>query len=222
MLIEQVRLTYRDSTLFERALAIALESVPDELRALEEEGTGISANIIKSEGVLDRYFTAFEEGRLDTKSLSSRIEKHAIRLEELRVGARRVAEEIAKLDSSNTGLVDLSRVLSQTTNILSSSENFREKKRCLSGLVDSITIQPGGVVESVLRVPVLDGTLPKQSDHQKEVARNGSPRASRHRSPKSTPPVLAAATPVRTGSPIVEVRGFEPRTPCMPCKCSTS
>ena len=73
------------------------------------------------------------------------------------------------------------------------------KKRVLAALVASITVLPDKSVDIILNVP-----KPGTDHHLTE-----------HAGPASGPGV-------RMETALVEVRGFEPRTPCMPCKCSTS
>ena len=118
MLIGEILKAYSASTLFERALLIALENVPDQLRTLQKEGEGIEVNVAKTEAALDRYFVAFEEGSLDSTAMMERTEKLKVRLEEFKAEKRRVAEELAALGETNTSLVDLGRVFDQATHVV--------------------------------------------------------------------------------------------------------
>ncbi len=212
MLIGEVVKTYADTTLFERALALAMSNVPDELNALQQEGAGVAANIKKTEGALDRYFVAFEDGSLSAKSLRERTETLAVRLEELRLNARRVAEQIDELAGTTSSLADLSNVLTRASNILTSSGNYREKKRCLAGLVASVTIQPGRVVQPVLRVPTIPVTSNPKSKNGHREALLAAVEEIESRRTQGDSAVSTSGTPVRMGSHLVEVLGIEPRS----------
>ena len=83
---------------------------------------------------------------------------------------------------------------------LTEDSSHMERKRVLAALVAEIVIRLGKQVDITLNIP---------SRQTGEVVK--SPKASQ------TP-----GTGVRMETTFVEVRGFEPRTPCMPCKCSTS
>jgi hypothetical protein len=80
--------------------------------------------------------------------------------------------------------------------VLREDGNSEEKKRVLSGLVESLVVKPHRLIEPTLRVPSVSDIAKTTED--------GSLRA------------------VRTENPLVEVRGFEPLTSCMPCKRSTN
>ena len=212
MLIAEVVKTYADTTLFERALALAMSNVPEELNTLQQEGAGIAANIKKTEGALDRYFAAFEDGSLHAESLRERTSALTTRLEELRANACRVAEQIDELASTNSNLADLSQVLSHASNILSSSGNYREKKRCLAGLVASVTIQPGRVVHPVLRVPTIPLMPTSKSKNGHREALLTALEEIENRRTQGDSAVSTSQTPVRLGSHLVEVLGIEPRS----------
>jgi site-specific DNA recombinase len=211
MLIGEVVKAYADTTLFERALALAMSNVPDELNSLQQEGAGIAANIKKTQGALDRYFAAFEDGSLSAQSLRERTESLTTRLEELRANARRVAEQIDELAGTNSNLADLSHVLTHASNILSSSGNYREKKRCLSGLVASVTIQPGRVVHPVLRVPTIPLLPTSKSKNGHREALLTALEEIENRRTQGDSAVSTSGTPVRMGSHLVEVLGIEPQ-----------
>ena len=83
---------------------------------------------------------------------------------------------------------------------LTEDSSHMERKRVLAALVAEIVIRLGKQVDITLNIP---------SRQTGEVVK--SPKASQ------TP-----GTGARMETTLVEVRGFEPRTPCMPCKCSTS
>lgn len=90
--------------------------------------------------------------------------------------------------------------------LLSSSGNFREKKRCLAALVESVTIQPGRIVEPVLRVPVLSAQEKRNRGHAKKHLEEQNRRT------QMDSAVSVLETPVRMWSPQVEMLGIEPRS----------
>jgi site-specific DNA recombinase len=220
MVLGKVIETYADSELFERALAAAASGVPEQEAQLAEQAMATQTTIARTEKALERYYEAFESGKLNADDLGRRVEDLSMRLTAQRGELARVLEEQTHLGMSQTELVDLSTALTEVTRVLAAPGGHREKKVLLSALVASIQVQRGRVVDVVLRVPTM------QPGASKVVSRAQRRRAtSRPESAGGKPGdsdeigealirkgVASLETPVRMGSQVVEMLGIEPRS----------
>jgi len=210
MIIEEIVKAYEDSTLFDRALETALENVPGQLTALQDEGRAIQATLEKSNASLERYFNAFEAGTLNAIDLSDRMSTLKLRIQELKAEERRVATEIANLAGSSTGLVDLSKMLSKVAEVLRRTDNTVERKRCVAGLVQSVTVQRDRVIQPVLRVPTMSPGSEAKAIRSHKRTKRGNAKETENSQALVGPAVSEFSDPVRMGYQVVEVPGIEP------------
>jgi site-specific DNA recombinase len=218
MVLGKVIETYADSELFERALAAAASGVPEQEAKLAEQAVAAQTTIARTEKAVERYYEAFESGKLNADGLGRRVEDLSVRLTAQRSELARLLEEQAKLGMSQAELVDLSTALTEVTRVLAAPGGHREKKLLLSALVASIQVRRGRVIDVVLRVPtmrhraskVVSRAQRRQATNRPESA-GGKPRESDEIGEALIRKGLhSLETPVRMGSHFVEVGGYEP------------
>ncbi len=188
--------TYADLGLFEEAIEAAKRLAPDQLEELELRSKMLGDEESKVERALNQWTAAFEEGTLAAPSFAERVQALEARQLELRNERAQVTEEILMLLDSTPELVEVAHYAEMIGRVLRQEGNADEKKRLLRGLIETLVVQPGRTIQPTLRVPRISDLGAKAQEGDGCV--------------------------VRTQKPLVEVMGFEPMTPCMPCKCSAS
>ena len=194
MVIDQIIATYADTGLFAEAITEARSEAPRRLRELEALAGGIRSQITQATKATERLMTLFEEGGTSATMAAERIETKQQEIVRFRNGLKELQSQIAVLSEEVMSSGELDELTGLVYGVLTEDSSHMERKRVLAALVAEIIIRPGKQVDITLKVP---------SRQTGEVVQ--SPRAGQ------TP-----GTGVRMETTFVEVRGFEPRTPCMP------
>jgi len=82
--LRQLAGIYRDGTLIQQAIAKAEAKARRQRPALEQRLASISAEITRAEQALERYYEAFEQGKLSAERCDERLSRLQTRLEDLR------------------------------------------------------------------------------------------------------------------------------------------
>ena len=192
--IDLVLETYSDLGVFESAIEEARKLAPDQVAELELRLKMLSDEASQIERALNRWTAAFEEGELSPSAFKGRVLELEARGVEISIKEAKISEENLMLHDSTPSLIEISNHAEMIERVLRADGNSEEKKRVLSGLVESLVVKPHRLVEPTLRVPsVSDFT---------NTTEDGPLRA------------------VRTENPLVEVMGIEPTTSSLRTKRS--
>jgi len=139
----------------------ALEAVPN----LQADLVGIEAEIRKSEDALDRYFLAFEAGRLSAEDCGARIDSLNTKLNALR---RRRLEVEAQLGVAVPAAFDPQLLKSVVTELKDSIETGTpsQMKALLRSLVENIKVDGRDAIFPIFRVPAPPVRLVVNEVHQ--------------------------------------------------------
>jgi site-specific DNA recombinase len=125
--LTQIASLYRDSTLIERAVSEAAAKQQEGRLALEERQRALSEEIRRAERALDRYYSAFEAGDLDSGRFETRVSALETRLEAFREHHAALTAELAPQAPTPPPKADLKR--SPTDSSASSAKPTRSRRR---------------------------------------------------------------------------------------------
>ena len=194
VVIDLVLETYSDLGVFESAVEEARKLAPNQVAELELRLKMLSEEASQIQRALNRWTASFEEGELSPSTFKGRVLELEARGVEISIEEAKISEEILMLHDSTPSLIEISNHAEMIERVLRADGNSEEKKRVLSGLVESLVVKPHRLVEPTLRVPSVSNFTNTTED--------GPLRA------------------VRTENPLVEVMGIEPTTSSLRTKRS--
>ena len=119
----------------------------------ERELAAVEARIRKAQGALDRYFQAFEEGRLREEVCTRRIEELSTELALLEARRSGLAEEVSESRPAVPGPAELVKLREDIERALRDGP-LPERKAVMQAVVAEIRVRDRGHVQPVFRVPV--------------------------------------------------------------------
>jgi site-specific DNA recombinase len=172
----------------------------------QAELASVEAKIAETNGKIDRYLTAFENGKLDDELVGQRLGE--LRATSKQLAARR-EELAAALDAEPTmpDTATLAQVADQVTQVIDAGSD-KIRKALIETLIARVIITGPDRVVPVYRIPQ-PRTNPDTA-HTNKALTSGNP------------PVRATKEGVRAMTNLVELTGFEPVTPALPVRCATS
>jgi site-specific DNA recombinase len=137
--------------LIERAVAIAQNACENGREALEAEAKVIEAKITSTNGKIDKYLDAFEDGKLEPDDVKTRLSKLKEQLQQLRDRRHQLADELATTPVA-PGSATLADVNDNIKDVLTTGTN-NQLKALVESVVTKIKILGPGRLLPVLRVP---------------------------------------------------------------------
>jgi site-specific DNA recombinase len=125
--LHQLTDIYRDSPLIHDALAAAQDQAQRERPALDERRQAIAAEITRTEHSTERYFEAFEQGRLSPERCEQRVARLSARLDDLRAQQAELADDGADEAAHAPTAADLAAVANQIENVIAKGEPEQAK-----------------------------------------------------------------------------------------------
>jgi site-specific DNA recombinase len=119
----------------------------------EQELVAVEAQIRRAQGSLDRYFKAFEEGRLQEDVCTRRIEELSAELTSLEARRSELAEEISESQPSVPDPAELAELVGDIERALRDGAP-PERKAVMQAVVAEIRVRDRGHIEPVFRVPI--------------------------------------------------------------------
>jgi site-specific DNA recombinase len=119
----------------------------------EQELVAVEAEIRRAQGSLDRYFKAFEEGRLREGVCTRRIEELSEELTSLEARRSELAEEISESQPSVPDPAELAELVGDIKRALRDGAP-PERKAVMQAVVAEIRVRDRGHIEPVFRVPI--------------------------------------------------------------------
>ena len=159
--------------------------------------------LARTSAASDRYLDAFENGTLEPEDLAERLAQLKARSHQLRARRDELAGRLAALPAAPPPAT-LRQVADSIAGIIASG-GHSQRKALIEVLIARIKITGPDRIVPVFRIP-----QPPAADRPQVLA---GP-ATTHRA--------EAEDPVRALTNLVELRGFEPLTFCMPCRRATS
>jgi site-specific DNA recombinase len=120
--LRQLTDIYRDGPLIHDALAAAHQQAEQERPALDERRHAINAEIIRIERSTERYFEAFEQGRLSPKRCEQRVARLNARLEDLQAQQASLADDGSDKAANAPTPADLDAIASQLETVIADGE----------------------------------------------------------------------------------------------------
>lgn len=124
--LRQLTGMYRDGSLIRDALGIAREQAREGQPSLDERRRSIEAEIARTEQSSERYFEAFEQGRLSPERCEQRLARLQARLDELREQRDELASEASDAVLEPTA-ADLRQVADRLDRVIASGEPGKTK-----------------------------------------------------------------------------------------------
>lgn len=125
--LRQLTGIYRDSPLIHDALAAAQEQAQRERPALDEQRRAITAEITRVERSTERYFEAFEQGRLSPERCEQRVSRLNTRLDDLRAQQDELADDGVDEAAHAPTAADLAATASQLESVIADGEPEQAK-----------------------------------------------------------------------------------------------
>ena len=119
----------------------------------ERELAAAEARIRKAQGSLDRYFQAFEEGRLTKEICTRRIEELSVELASLEARRSELAEEISESQPSVPDPAELAKLVGDIERAIRDGA-LPERKAVMQAVISEIRVRDRGHIQPVFRVPI--------------------------------------------------------------------
>ena len=199
---------YRTRTdLITEAITAAQNDYRATKATVEAELNTVSAQMAQKEAAIDRYFTDYEEGKIDKALLERRIEKLGLELRDLRRHRDELHLRLEDEPQHLTG-VDLTALNAYIGEVIDRGTTAVRKSLC-EAAIHVVHID----LTAAKATPVFRVNLAVAGDSPNdEGAPAGNPAGAHIRSSQG----------VRERIPPVEPRGLEPLTPTLPVWCATS
>ncbi len=145
--------TFTSTDLMDRAVHLAAEASREAQVSAAQRLAGVNREISKTKESLDRYFAAFESGRMSEETAAPRIEALSANLREL--GQTRVELEAAKEDEEAVrapSAADLEAVRAELASLLGEADS-RVAKALLNELVAEVRVESRASIQPVFKLP---------------------------------------------------------------------
>jgi chromosome segregation ATPase len=119
----------------------------------ERELARVETQIRKAQGSLDRYFIAFEEGKLRDEVCTRRIEELSAQLTSLEARRAELAEKISESQPSVPDRSELAELVGDIERALKDGA-LPERKAVMQAVVAEIKVRDRGHIQPVFRVPI--------------------------------------------------------------------
>jgi hypothetical protein len=119
----------------------------------ERELARVETQIRKAQGSLDRYFIAFEEGKLRDEVCTRRIEELSAQLTSLEARRAELAEKISESQPSVPDRSELAELVGDIERALKDGA-LPERKAVMQAVVAEIKVGDRGHIQPVFRVPI--------------------------------------------------------------------
>jgi len=145
--------TFSQTDLVDRALRLSADATRQVRSAAVERLAGIDSELASAREALDRYFAAFESGRLSAEAAAPRIEALSARLGELAAArqeleADKEAEDAVQAPSPD----DLEAVRAELPNLLADGDS-RAAKALLRELVAEVRVESRASILPIFKLP---------------------------------------------------------------------
>ncbi len=125
--LRQLTGIYRDGPLIHDALGAAQEQAQRERPALDEQRRAITTEITRIERSTERYFEAFEQGRLSPERCEQRVSRLNARLDDLHAQQSELADDGADEATYAPTAADLAATASQLESVIADGEPEKTK-----------------------------------------------------------------------------------------------
>ncbi len=125
--LRQLTGIYRDSPLINDAITAAHQQAEQERPALDERRRATDAEIIRIERATERYFEAFEQGRLSPERCEQRVARLSARLENLQAQQAELADDDPYEAAHSPPAADLATTASHLEAVIASGEPEQAK-----------------------------------------------------------------------------------------------
>src|SRR6266511_4678552 len=159
--LAQLAELYRDGNLIEQALADLANVTESERPELEEQLGSTRAEIARVERKLERYFEAFEDGRLAADLFQDRVRGHRDRLEALREREADLAAQLATHAHTPPDGAALAGLADQLEAIVA-DESPEQAKELLRLLVKDIQVHGRRRIIPTYRIPAAVRAIPRK------------------------------------------------------------
>jgi site-specific DNA recombinase len=151
--VENLLTTLERRDLLEEALRRWTDQMSEGRPKRERELAAVDARIRKAEAALDRYFRAFEDGRLSEDVCADRIREVAAKVGQLKASRSELEDEISADESYLVSSEDLGELREEIQLALRSGP-LPERKALMQTLVEEIRVRDRNWIQPVFRVPV--------------------------------------------------------------------
>jgi len=155
--LRQLTGIYRDRGLIHDAVTAAQEQALRERPALDERRHAVAAEIISIERSIERYFEAFEQGRLSPEHCEQRIARLNARLDDLRAQQAELATDGADEGAQAPTPADLAATASQLESVIAEGEP-EQAKALLRILIAELRVNGRHDIQPTYRIITPDRT----------------------------------------------------------------
>jgi site-specific DNA recombinase len=125
--LQQLAALYRDTDLVAQALARAEQEAARTRPEIEQRLASVGAEITRAEQALERYYEAFEQGKLSPERCDERLTRLQARLEDLRGQQRELAPSTPDEAGHGPTPADLAAVADQLEGVIAEGESPKAK-----------------------------------------------------------------------------------------------
>jgi site-specific DNA recombinase len=155
--LRQLTGIYRDGPLIHDALGAAQEQALRERPALDEQRRAITAEITRIEHSTERYFEAFEQGRLSPERCEQRVARLNARLDDLRAQQAELADNGADEAAHAPTAADLAATADQLEGVIAKGEP-EQTKALLRILIAELRVNSKTDIQPTYRIVTPDRT----------------------------------------------------------------
>ncbi|HXB65595.1 MAG TPA: recombinase family protein [Solirubrobacteraceae bacterium] len=156
--LRQLTGIYRDGPLIHDALGAAQEQALRERPALDEQRRSITAEITRVERSTERYFEAFEQGRLSPERCEQRVARLNARLDDLRAQQAELADDGTDETAHAPTAADLAATADQLEGVIADGEP-EQAKALLRILIAELRVNSKTDIQPTYRVLTPDRLL---------------------------------------------------------------
>lgn len=148
---------YRDGPLIHDAIDAAQEQAQRERPALDEQHRAITAEITRTERSTERYFEAFEQGRLSPERCEQRLARLNARLDDLRAQQAELANNGADEAANAPTPADLAATASRLASVIADGQS-EQTKALLRILIAELRVNSKTDIQPTYRIVAPDRT----------------------------------------------------------------
>jgi site-specific DNA recombinase len=149
--LQQLAALYRDSELVAEALAQAEQEAARTRPEIEQRLASIGAEITRAEQALERYYEAFEQGRLSPERCEDRLSRLQARLEDLRAQQAELAPSTPEQAAQAPTPADLAAVADQLEDAIAEGEP-QKTKALLRLLIQELRVDGRAQIQPTYRL----------------------------------------------------------------------
>ena len=149
--LQQLAALYRDSDLVVEALAKAAQEAERTRPEIEQRLASMGAEIARAEQALERYYEAFEQGKLSPERCDERISRLQARLEDLRAQQAELSPSAPDEAGRGPTPADLAAVADQLEHVLAEGEP-QKAKALLRLLIQELRVDGRAQIQPTYRL----------------------------------------------------------------------